>query len=910
MTSPPALSRSNSSQVSVPDEDRQSDDVGLAHTQSNPWQVFEPSERSISSETTPPAGQSQVFEAEHGFRLDSNAGHHRLGSLEPLLSPTSRLEDLTDTAETFSYNPSNDFDTIRSVSPAAASDRKEAYEEQEQGEGPRSEWEPVAGQLGDGDPFRNFHKLNLHPTHGRLSVRDQLGVLVILFLTIGTAVILAATGALCFLWSANEHNSMWIRIVLNGWITNAVNICADILKLAVGLQIGAVVAMLASLALESCSVLFPQAATLSVMKVSAGSATVVIMAWLSLRDLFSARSGASVGYFVLTVLSLAVYIVTQFMAILLISDIKLGLVPGVANPVISAYGFNSSSHDPASTYTSPYLTWTRRPGFYPTFAEYSEPSTTNEDMRDTGRTLRAFLPLQNAAQREMLIAFSGNTTILDSRVTCVRPNFTDLIVFETVPSPTGSNEPVTSFGEGPSAKGPSAMSSNITSSNVTAPSTFYRLSRLVGPPSHMLQPMQTPRMLNATTAKGLNTSFSSLMPLDCSFLKYNEFLDAEPGVEWPVSICQLSVKPILNKDSSWVQYSTLISEFLEHPNWTSQNYNTNAYGVAYLVLNYTRGETLCSNCNSSDAFGYSPRGEWLEFSFGIPGTERINATLCYAAFAQADMPVNISSDSNRTEFVLSNDNSGPLSSFANLRSQYGQDGRKSSADRGILDLHNRSWFATSEQLPYQGDDSYLRRFARTSIKAPSRRNTFEFTVPDSSNVSLAMYSNPHPPDAWENWIDVDATHKALFQEIMLSGGSMPFALQTLITLLSSMTYYDNIGYFDVNDTAHHTYLVLQNVPIGWYGLATVGATLAMHIVLVVVVICLFLAKTRTSRLGAAWAALAQGSSGDAAKYLAGAELLDDDTIARRMAVQREDRILVGTRLVDGKLGVHARKKVQ
>lgn len=59
---------------------------------------------------------------------------------------------------------------------------------------------------------------------------------------------------------------------------------------------------------------------------------------------------------------------------------------------------------------------------FPAFAEYCEPPYEAEGIRDTGLTLRAFLPFPTAQERQTMTSYSGRTTVMDSRVTCQIPN--------------------------------------------------------------------------------------------------------------------------------------------------------------------------------------------------------------------------------------------------------------------------------------------------------------------------------------------------------------------------------------------------------------------------------------------------------------------------------------------------------
>ena len=69
-----------------------------------------------------------------------------------------------------------------------------------------------------------------------------------------TLAILAVVGFLSFLWFADSTNSVWHRIMVEGWSTRSVSISTLILRFAVDLQCGVAGAMICSVAIESYSV--------------------------------------------------------------------------------------------------------------------------------------------------------------------------------------------------------------------------------------------------------------------------------------------------------------------------------------------------------------------------------------------------------------------------------------------------------------------------------------------------------------------------------------------------------------------------------------------------------------------------------------------------------------------------------
>jgi hypothetical protein len=74
--------------------------------------------------------------------------------------------------------------------------------------------------------------------------------------------------------------------------------------------------------------------------------------------------------------------------------------------------------------------WAQGPTAFPAFAEYTSPTaavpnTANSSLDDTGIMIRSFLPFSTPAARETLRDFNGELLTFDSRVVCVRPDFTN-----------------------------------------------------------------------------------------------------------------------------------------------------------------------------------------------------------------------------------------------------------------------------------------------------------------------------------------------------------------------------------------------------------------------------------------------------------------------------------------------------
>lgn len=117
---------------------------------------------------------------------------------------------------------------------------------------------------------------------------------------------------------------------------------------------------------------------------------------------------------------------------------------------------------------------------------------------------------------------------------------------------------------------------------------------------------------------------------------------------------------------------------------------------------------------------------------------------------------------------------------------------------------------------------------------------------------------------------------------MRSNGSIAFALQTMITLLSSVTYYHQVGQFDKWTQAELTSFVTTQVPVSYVGFTVVMITVTAHCILVTYCVSLFLRNTALSRLGASWSAVAQVATGDVLGYLGHATQASDNDFHDRL----------------------------
>ncbi|KAK3348648.1 hypothetical protein B0T25DRAFT_546166 [Lasiosphaeria hispida] len=656
-----------------------------------------------------------------------------------------------------------------------------------------------------------------------LSIKDKIGVWGIVFLSVGYILPLASLGFLGFLWFANQTDNLWRRIASDNWMPRAIAICAEVIKQPISFSTGTLVAMMAALVLEQFDVVLPNAASVSLMRATASSGSSLLLLWHQLVTMVATRFKNSWPTLLLVFLLSCVYGLTQAVSILLLSDLGLATIPGdgasnAAIPIpITLSDTDSIGHSPP---------WHRPPAFFPIFAEYSEPPYESVGVRDTGLTLRAFLPLPNPRDRESLFEYIGPTTVIDARVTCQVPRLADTIV-----SRSGDN--------------------------------VLRVDGRVAASRH------TPRLADDVSPLDANRS----IPFSCQFGMGEIGLGGKSGDEWRTAICQLPSQ----EGFDFLPVSKgLVSEF-EDIGSSPENVSA---GIAYLITNITLGSPefwkviMGGNDNVFSPPAFSDRSEWIDLIFSN-GDAVLSLTLCHSAFRQAEMPVHLSSASNRTEIVPLFNFSNSRYDFSAVRNQMGQ-GRRQTDQRKLLRMHSKSWVQETGL-------SYIRNGLDMSKGVSEyRRSPFE-----NANITGIMYNVGGAAVNKSDYILPDIMHVWLFQEIVANGGSVAFALQAILTVLSSMTYYDNIQNFDRMEPVKQIFFMVTTVPMEWKGFAAVAATIALHLALMTVITRRFVQGTAFSRLGSCWLVLAQTVHGGASTYVDGAELMSDGDVEK---IMKEDGV--------------------
>ena len=178
--------------------------------------------------------------------------------------------------------------------------------------------------------------------------------------------------------------------------------------------------MIAVLALKRNSILLPDlAAAIMIQFQNTGPLT------LALRLFHSRSHGRAKLLFSLGTILVITSTLLQFSSKILLFDFSIAPMTGSIQELVVPYGIR----DISDIATNPeacmdYLGYCRsKPGGFPAFGEYLEPTSDEDEFHDTGLTMRTFLPVISETQRSILRDYRGPATVVDSRMVCVEQQF-------------------------------------------------------------------------------------------------------------------------------------------------------------------------------------------------------------------------------------------------------------------------------------------------------------------------------------------------------------------------------------------------------------------------------------------------------------------------------------------------------
>jgi hypothetical protein len=559
---------------------------------------------------------------------------------------------------------------------------------------------------------------------------------------------------------------------------------------------------------------------------------------------------------------------SQFTSTVLLQDLRDGVVVGLGDNFSIRSGY--ASVVPEWSPTQPYQQII--PRSYPTFAEYSEPPIINPEIDDTGITLRGLLPIASENSRSFLYSFSGNATVMDSRVVCSRPNFVQ--------------------------------------DSVTIEGSYYAID-------DQYEMYLSGRVYPSITIPGLVHNSTGAV-FNCSYLP----TDAQdrPEIEWILSRCWLGneagglLSEFEPQHDASAQYCNGTWETQDNDqcngargsmkkdsdstsNGVSDLRNL-TLGSAVLLFNFSNValyKTPYMNQTTTINFTSTGNGPWLDILLPDKNT-RMSATLCYDALSTLDAPITTSSHTNRTEPSWGWDVAQDEYTTDKIREQLGADRSPASLDdRGILKL---------ETTPAE-----LRRQAALTIFDGNipRYYTVPFATaqihpiswyPTNYSVSFCPKCSSYSDESSYGF-DANPQQASAFIDTLRNTSSPALALQAYYTTLMRMIYYDHLPLFDYPGTQSMMFFTPTLIPKGLGGLLAVIAVTILHLILMAIITFRFLTCTSATSVGSAWQAVAQLVSEDMSGILENATTASDGQVEQRVKSDGQAKTIVGLGVVEG-----------
>lgn len=709
----------------------------------------------------------------------------------------------------------------------------------------------------------------------------RLGTYAIYLLSAGTAVILLAVGLLCFLWFSDHMNTTWRLIMINNWATRAVTLGSIAIRWAVTSQSVILTSILAGLALEQHGISLHQFATVSLLRYSNTGPINLLQYYLT-----NLEFGPGMWVPVLVALLSITTTLCQFSSTSLLSDVRIGTVTGFPQILTMPSGMNNNFGLNQSVMSLQHIApdyWLTKPPSYPTFAEYSEPPIVADDVADTGVKLRALLPVEPAGSPLPLHSFSGNATVYDARVTCIRPIIHGVVLHV---STRGAN------------------------------STFYNLVGNVLP--------------NRAVGNVIPNINNTGTPFNCTLP--NLYGGPRPNTAGPIggvtTYCYLDRRAggLLSRLTAWDNsslhhYWTQGSTYAAFSGESDGGYVTQGVlglpgglvspiGSSYLVFNIGGNQVSerahSANLDISD-WTFKNNGPWLNMST-TQGDTILFASICYDGLqvtgsgdisrSTIDMKVVATSGWDLKNPTVSWNYARMSASTEDVRRQLGATNASLSlANRGLLaleptgindQLKARNHDVNTTGALDSGPDTIPWGWGLISSTLNPGRQSFH--PANSSAVfaldsQLAQYSNDY-------YLIANYVLTMIVQDIIAETQNPALAWQAHTTMLLRMAYYDMMAIFSHDDSQTVVLYETASFPQSRRGLIIVLLMLIAHLVMVLITVLLFFTSTQYSMVGNAWQTTAQTMTAETELILSKSGMATDKEVEKMLKRESKGRIRV------------------
>ncbi|OAL47395.1 hypothetical protein IQ07DRAFT_115170 [Pyrenochaeta sp. DS3sAY3a] len=260
---------------------------------------------------------------------------------------------------------------------------------------------------------------------------EKLSIYNIGVLVIGTGVIFVALAFLAFFWICSHRaidgksfTRVWWAIVTYKWTSRVVTLSTVLIRIAAAAQLGVFAAIMAALILERVGASAEDFPLLSMIRCSNTGPQSLM--WNVIHTI---PTGSQFGYSILIVLALLNALTLQFASTILLADFGDATVVMGRNESSIHFGLIEIKKNGPSVNTDTGIDfWKQGPTTYPSFAEWREDGLKGSNFVDTGKTYRGLIPFRATQERKTLHSYEGPLTIVDTRVVCVKPEFSNLSV--------------------------------------------------------------------------------------------------------------------------------------------------------------------------------------------------------------------------------------------------------------------------------------------------------------------------------------------------------------------------------------------------------------------------------------------------------------------------------------------------
>ncbi|KAI1171971.1 hypothetical protein F4777DRAFT_563724 [Nemania sp. FL0916] len=675
-------------------------------------------------------------------------------------------------------------------------------------------------------------------THQRPLIA-RLGIVMVVTNVISFIGLAASISAISWIWFGNENDDKRRRLILDDYVTIAVTISSIFIRVAVATQVTSVVAMLAALTMEisACGgIRLKGAPALSIARYSNSGAL------SSLLPFWYASAQEYRWPFVLVLVMACTSIVSQFTSTLLLRDLKSGSIIDFPREMSTTVGFE---FDTWLERNMTVLTnqgrnyWTSPPVSFPSFAEwYERPQEELVSVRDTGPSLRAFLPIPSAEIRTSLKAYQGIGDAFDTRVFCSRP----IIQFH------------------PQLK-PFQLSGELIHGNLTdeigqflrLPTNNYKTKFSFS--TKILQPGGLLFVLLQDTA-------AQSLPL--------ESINAESKKESGVWVEYQRARPGA-KSGGWIE-----EYYLPGKNAPRGGINMT---VCYDAL-FSSGRDIrvkhhqsFSLRSSRTAVADEPTIRWNATMTNFDTTDISRHYIPHARLSNLTAPFKLERESLDQQVLA-------------MRNQW--------SNSSFFPRHNLSIVSPRRQLAYYSqsisNDSIdldhaesleveMYDFVHDSIWQPFSTNGPFIIAASCRQCSLDDLSSPNNNLDGGNEVFMHPVLGSIARDVLEATNNDPAVTwQALLTTVLSSAYYDWLPAFSRNETAIITTVVQRIQPQYHTGYVIAMATVALQLIIFFVVLTLFWRLTRFSLLDNAWQSVSQIVSAETIPLLIGSTMAKDGEI--------------------------------